>query len=55
MTDWLCYELVLFNILQNAVKYNRIEGEIVIVMTLTPFKNSFEDRMGTLRGEDTEI
>jgi len=38
-TDWDCYELILFNVFQNAVKYNRIEGEIVILLTLSPLKD----------------
>ena len=31
-TDWKCYELMLFNIIQNALKYNVIEGDILILI-----------------------
>lgn len=44
VADWKLYELVLFNIVQNAVKYNRNnDGDIVIVLTLKPKKKSLDE------------
>lgn len=28
--DWAMYQLILFNIMQNAIKYNRNHGKIVV-------------------------
>jgi light-regulated signal transduction histidine kinase (bacteriophytochrome) len=34
VADWKLYELVMYNILQNALKYNQnIDGDIVFTMT----------------------
>jgi signal transduction histidine kinase len=35
-TDWKCYELILFNLIQNAIKYNKPNGDIAIVHNLKP-------------------
>ena len=40
ITDWKCYELILFNILQNAIKFNRLEGDIVIILKVNPVKSN---------------
>lgn len=34
--DWEMYQLILFNIMQNAVKYNRHQGEIFIRVDFEP-------------------
>jgi len=34
-TDWKRFEIILFNIIQNAVKYNRIEGDILIMLSVS--------------------
>ena len=34
VNDWKLYELILFNVVQNAVKYNVHEGDIVIVVQI---------------------
>ena len=34
--DWSMYKLVLFNMVQNAVKYNKLEGDIVILLSCKP-------------------
>ena len=33
ISDWNRYELILFNIIQNAVKYNSQRGDIIIVLS----------------------
>lgn len=38
ITDWKSYEMILFNILQNAIKFNALEGDIVVVIKLNPVK-----------------
>lgn len=32
--DWRLYRLILFNIIQNAVKYNNRNGQILVTMTI---------------------
>ena len=34
--DWKMYELILFNIIQNAVKYNVFKGEIIFIIKVFP-------------------
>jgi len=34
--DWELYQLILFNIIQNAVKYNKPKGDIVVLLTCKP-------------------
>ena len=36
--DWDKFQLIIFNILQNAVKYNKFEGSIVIIINCLPAK-----------------
>lgn len=36
--DWIMYQLTLFNIIQNAVKYNIFEGNIIILLDCKPKK-----------------
>jgi len=31
--DWDNYELILFNLIQNAVKYNNTQGDIFIIVS----------------------
>ena len=38
ITDWKSYEMILFNILQNAIKFNQNSGDVVIIMKLNPVK-----------------
>jgi signal transduction histidine kinase len=33
IADWNLYELVMYNILQNALKYNKNDGDVVLTMT----------------------
>lgn len=33
-TDWKIYQLIIFNIVQNAIKYNNIEGSILVSIKL---------------------
>jgi len=41
--DWELYKLSLFNVFQNAVKFNQIEdGEIVIIQSIKPKRVRFE-------------
>lgn len=37
--DWKSYELILFNVIQNAVKYNSQDGNIVILANLRTDQN----------------
>jgi signal transduction histidine kinase len=40
VADWNLYELVLYNILQNALKFNKnVEGDIIITMTCKEVKS----------------
>ena len=39
--DWKQYELILFNVIQNAVKYNTFKGDIFIIVSCKPVKNTF--------------
>lgn len=32
--DWKRYELVLYNLIQNAIKFNKNQGDIIIVFAL---------------------
>jgi len=34
--DWIMYQLVLFSILQNAVKYNKFKGTLMIIINCLP-------------------
>jgi len=36
------YELILFNIIQNSVKYNRLEGDIMLVTKLATVKKNLK-------------
>ena len=38
--DWNRYALVLFNIIQNAIKFNVFNGEIAFVLKCLPLKPS---------------
>jgi K+-sensing histidine kinase KdpD len=38
-SDWNLYEFVLFNVVQNAVKYNKpMDGDIVVILSCKPMK-----------------
>lgn len=32
--DFKCFQLILYNLIQNAVKYNKIEGSIIVIFSL---------------------
>lgn len=32
--DWTKFKLVMFNLIQNSVKYNKIKGDVVFVLKL---------------------
>ena len=34
--DWLNYQLILFNMIQNSVKYNKFKGDIFIIIKCLP-------------------
>ena len=39
VADWYLYEAILFNIIQNALKYNEsVNGDVVITQTCKPGK-----------------
>jgi len=38
IADWTNYQLILFNLIQNAVKYNLYKGDIVLLLTCRPVK-----------------
>ena len=45
ISDWKMYELILFNILQNAVKYNKpMDGDIIIVLSCKPQTHDYRDQ-----------
>ena len=59
-TDWEMYQLILFNVLQNAVKYNQYFGDIIIklnIKDLTSLKKRSDDCNAVLETEiiDTGI
>lgn len=43
--DWESYKLILFNIIQNSVKYNNEKGKIVILLSLS---HNFVSKASTL-------
>ena len=42
-SDWDKFKLVIFNILQNAVKYNSFEGFIIIILNCLPARMQNEE------------
>ena len=50
-TDWEKYQFILFNIIQNAIKYNQFMGSIVIVLDCNKLKNSIDDNEYVLETE----
>lgn len=42
--DWVKYQLILFNIIQNAVKYNKKKGYIIIELNCLPMAPLQEGR-----------
>jgi signal transduction histidine kinase len=45
--DWKLYELVLFNLVQNSIKYNKaFDGDIVIVAKVKKLKKRNIDNLG---------
>lgn len=34
INDWKLYELILFNLISNSVKYNVSNGDIIIIVSL---------------------
>ena len=54
-SDWKLYEIILFNIIQNAVKYNQQnEGDIVICVTLKPLKKPLESRQNSQLSQNSQ-
>ena len=47
------YELILFNIVQNAIKFNRLEGDIVILINFKKQTTSYEKHMYLLNSSVT--
>ena len=45
--DWDKYELILFNIVQNAVKYNQFMGKIIVVIDCQSITNDFTSSVTT--------
>lgn len=43
--DWSRYELILFNIIQNSVKYNVFKGSILFLLRCLPLKQDFADML----------
>ena len=35
-TDWVSYNLIAFNIIQNALKYNQFMGDVLIILSCLP-------------------
>ncbi len=42
--DWKIYELILFNIIQNSIKYNKENGEILIICSCKSLKNFIDSK-----------
>ena len=38
ISDWMIYKLILYNIIQNSVNYNRIIGDIVVIVEIKKIK-----------------
>jgi len=38
ISDWKIYKLILYNIIQNSVNYNRIKGDIVVIVEIKKIK-----------------
>jgi hypothetical protein len=38
IVDWEMYKLILFNIVQNAIKYNQFKGDLLIKINLESFQ-----------------
>ena len=44
VTDWELYELILFNLVQNSIKYNKsYDGDVVIAVKCKPLKKRLEE------------
>lgn len=41
--DWRLYQLAMFNLIQNAVKYNHDGGTIEIQLKLVPLRNRLQE------------
>jgi K+-sensing histidine kinase KdpD len=57
IADWKMFEFVLFNVIQNAVKYNIFKGKIVICIALEKLLNDQQDQTENFKIEviDTGI
>ena len=40
--DWLNYQLILFNMIQNSVKYNKFKGDIFIIIKCLPLQKKIK-------------
>ena len=45
--DWMNFQLSIFNLLQNAIKYNKFKGDIIFILKLTPIGQFFADQSFT--------
>jgi hypothetical protein len=41
--DWKSFELAIFNLIQNGVKYNKYRGDLIFLLTLTPINEYFKN------------
>ena len=39
--DWKNFQLAIFNIIQNGIKYNQFKGDLIILLKLNKKKRSF--------------
>jgi signal transduction histidine kinase len=44
IADWMGYQLILFNIIQNSVKYNKFKGEIFVIIQCLPMTKKRNQR-----------
>ena len=53
--DWLNYQLILFNMIQNSIKYNKFKGDIFVVINCLPMKKKQKTReLVDLEAEDKQ-
>ena len=43
--DWAKFELIMFNLIQNAIKYNNSKGEVILVMDVRRVKKELGGEM----------
>ena len=40
--DWKSFQLSIFNLIQNGVKYNKYRGDLIFILSLTPILQFFK-------------